>query len=393
MKVLLIVNTDGALYVFRKPIIEGLLQRGHQVVSISPDGRYIPKLRELGVRALALEFDRHSVSVFNNLVLMYRIYRLVQAENPDVVHNFTHKPAIFGTLAARLAGVRGIFITVTGLGTAFVGSDFRSSVVRRLLEIQYKVVARFATRIFFQNPDDQALFRAKNLVPEEKAVLTHGSGIDLREFPLLTKAVVAEAKHRLERELRTTLGARRVVLFPARGVKEKGFFEFYEAARIINAVQPGEYLFLHLGMVDSGSSGSVTQDSITQFAKDCGVHYLGFKDDINLYMAAADVACLPSYREGTPRSLLEALAMGKVVVTTDAPGCRETVLEGWNGFLCRVGDPKSLAASLLRVNTDLICCASVRSRRLCETKYDASWLVDLSIRSYSSSLNHAVSPM
>jgi N,N'-diacetylbacillosaminyl-diphospho-undecaprenol alpha-1,3-N-acetylgalactosaminyltransferase len=388
MKVLMIVNTDGALYVFRKPIISKLISLGHEVVSISSESRYFEWLRKLGVKPIALDFARHSVSLTTNLWLFINLYRLIKQQRPNIVHNFTHKPAIYGTVAAWLSGVRGIFITITGLGTLFVNDGAKSKLMRWLLLAQYKLALKFATSVFFQNSDDMNYFISRKILNPKKAVLTHGSGVDLNEYAFPSLDEVARAKLKLGIELGVNLSGRKVVLFPARGIREKGFYEFYEAAKIVNKLDPDSFTFIHLGLVDSDSSSQITKGGIEKFAVDCGVNYLGYKDNLPDYMTASDIVALPSYSEGTPRSLLEALALGKVIVATDAAGCRETVIDGWNGFLCKVGDAKSLAAKILAVDDDLINKAAARSRKYCETKFDSRWLVDLTLRSYLVSLNN-----
>jgi len=382
MKVLMIVNTDGALYGFRKPILKKLISLGHKVVSISSESRYFDSIKALGVKPIALDFARHSVSPVQNFRLIIQLYRLIKQQSPDIVHSFTHKPAIYGTVGAWLSGVRGIFVTITGLGTLFMHDDFKTRLMRLLLIFQYKFALKFATTVFFQNPDDRAYFISKKIIDSKKAVLTFGSGVDLEEFPYPSSDDVSRARSMLGNELRLNLSGRKIVLFPARGVPEKGFFEFYEAAKTISHLEPDSYLFIHLGLVDLDSSTQISKDSIEKFATEYGVHYLGYKENLRGYMVAVDIVALPSYREGTPRSLMEALTLGKVVVTTDAPGCRETVIDGWNGYLCKVGDAKSLAAKLAAVNDELINKARTRSRKYCEMKYDAKWLVDLTINSY-----------
>jgi N,N'-diacetylbacillosaminyl-diphospho-undecaprenol alpha-1,3-N-acetylgalactosaminyltransferase len=383
MKILMICNTDGALYVFRKPIIEAALSAGHDVVGISGESEYVERLRTLGVRMHIQEFSRHSVGLLKNLRLFLGLWRVIRIEKPDVVHGFTHKPAIYGTLAARLAGVRRVLVTITGLGTLFIRDDLKSRILRRLLLWQYRFALNYARCVFFQNPDDLEQFTRLGLIEDDRAVLTHGSGLDLSDYPFPTEADCRLARQTIEHELGENLDGRCLVLLPARGVREKGFFEFYEAARIINALEPQRYFFIHLGLIDTASSKSLTAEGVNAFAQQCGVRYLGFKDDIIRYMRGSDIVALPSYREGTPRSLIEALAMGKCIVTTDTPGCRETVLEGWNGWLCTVASSRSLAACVLRADDTFIHTARARSRALCEAKYDSRWLVDLTLRKYS----------
>ena len=382
MKILMICNTDGALYLFRKPIIKQLIASGHELVSISSSSRYIQLLNTLGVKTLILDFARHSVSPLKNLVLMLDLWRMVNNEKPEIVHNFTHKPAIYGSIAARLCGVKKIVVTITGLGTLFINEDLKSRILRKLLVMQYRVALSLVDTVFFQNPDDMDYFVAHKIIRKERAVLTHGSGIDLDEFPQPSNADVSNAKQILAEELGIDLQGKMVVLFPARGVPEKGFFEFYDAAKIISERLPGQYVFVHLGLVDQASLQHLSLDGIEKYAQDCGVRYLGFKDNIGDYMLAADIVSLPSYREGVPRSLIEALALGKVIVTTDAPGCRETVVDGWNGYLCEPRSVESLVGKNLLVDDDLCQLAVERSRQYCEQKFDSKWLVELTISHY-----------
>ncbi len=382
MKIMMIVNTDGALYVFRKPIIQKLIDLGHAVVSISSKSHYFQKIKDLGVEPISLDFARHSISVTQNFGILVRLYYLIKLQKPDIVHCFTHKPAIYGTIAARIVGVKGIFITITGLGTLFVRNDTKAKFLRWILLIQYKFALQFASVVFFQNPDDMDYFVSHKIIDSNKVTLTNGSGIDLLEYAFPSIHDVNQAKLKLAEEIGIDLSCRKIVLFTARGVKEKGFYEFYEAAKIVNNLEPDKYLFIHLGLVDSESSSQISKNRIDIFASNCGVQYLGFKDNIKFYMKASDIVVLPSYGEGTPRSLIEALAFGKVILTTDAPGCRETVVDGWNGFLCKIGDVNSLVAKMLAINNSFIEIARSRSRKYCEKKYDVSMLVDKTIESY-----------
>ena len=387
MKCLLIVNTDGALYRFRKPIIKSLVARGDEVVTLSSKSSYFPDLITLGARPLELNFERHSVSVLKDIALAVRIYRNIKKESPDVVHNFTHKPAIYGTIASWLAKTPGIFVTITGLGTLFSNDDVRSKLLRLVLLLQYRVALKLVTKVFFQNPDDMALFIKDRIVDRSKAALTNGSGIDIDEFCLPPPSDISEKRKYIFDATGIDIDNKLVVLFTARGVREKGFFDFYEAAQLIHTIEPGKYVFIHLGLIDTFSSGFITDSSIREYAEKCGVCFLGFVENVRDYIVGSDIMVLPSvYREGTPHSLIEALALGKPIVTTKMPGCRETVVDGWNGFLCEAGNVVSLASSILRVDDQLIRSSYQRSRRLCVVKYDAKTLIDITLSSYDATL-------
>lgn len=384
-KILLICNTDGALFVFRKPIIRELIDSAETVETISDRSQYFEPLRTMGVNAHELSFARHSVSPLQNAILITKLRKMVRAIAPDIVHNFTHKPAIYGSLAARMAGVHRIYVTITGLGTLFTNNDIKSRALRELLILQYRIAMRFVHTVFFQNPDDRDYFLQRKIVRSEQVVLTSGSGIDLEEFGAPTGEECEHARTMLSAELGMSLENRQVVLFPARGVRDKGFFEYYEAAKQLTKHDPSRFVFLHLGLVDEAVQGHISRDGIEAFARKCGVRYLGFKHNIRDYMMASDIITLPSYREGVPRSLIEALALGRTIVTTDAPGCRETVVDGWNGFLCLPRDPVSLAMQLERATSDFCAAAASKARKLCEDKFDARHLVKVTLERYEQS--------
>lgn len=381
-KVLLICNTDGALFVFRKPIIDHLINTNHSVYSISGKSEYFESLERIGVITHELDFSRHSASPLKNFLLALRLYMEVRKIAPEIVHNFTHKPAIYGSLAARVAGVRRIYVTITGLGTLFTNHDFKSRVLRELLIVQYRIAMKFVHTVFFQNPDDRDYFLNRKIVRPEQAVLTNGSGIDLEEFGSPTDEERQLARTMLSTELGMNLAGRQVVLFPARGVRDKGFYEYYEAAKQLTKRHPSRFVFMHLGLVDEAVQGHISKDGIEAFAQQCGVRYLGFKHNIREYMMASDIVTLPSYREGVPRSLIEALALGRTIVATDAPGCRETVVDGWNGFLCLPRDAISLAAQLEKASADFCTEATGKARQLCAEKFDARHLVQITLKRY-----------
>ena len=378
----MICNTDGAMYVFRGPIIRHLLAEGHTVESITCDGPFVPLLTEMGVKVRTIAFSRHSISPFRNVGLFFDLYREIRGSRPDIVHNFTHKPAILGALAARLAGIRKNFVTITGLGSLFVNDDWRSLVLRQILLLQYRCVLPFVRKVFFQNPDDLEYFVSRRILAKNVAVPTLGSGIDLTEYPCPTAAEARDARSQLEREIGAVADHSIVILFPARGVPEKGFTEFYAAAKYLSQHSPGKYVFLHAGLIDSESLGHLSAQSVAEIAESCGVHYLGFKSNLRRYMLAADVAVLPSYREGVPRSLIEALALGKTIVASDVPGCREVVRDGWNGYLCEARSSTSLAEKLLLLDHDFVNSAVSRSRRLCEEKFDSRFVVASTMDEY-----------
>jgi N,N'-diacetylbacillosaminyl-diphospho-undecaprenol alpha-1,3-N-acetylgalactosaminyltransferase len=382
LKVLMVCNTDGALYNFRGPIIKKLVSDAHEVVTISSSMGYIDSLVSLGARTHVVDFDNHSTNVWTNLRIVKQLYHIIRVEKPDIVHCFTHKAAIFGTIAAKLAHTRKVFITITGLGTLFSYDDFRTRILRLTLIMQYKLTAHLASGVFFQNPDDKQYFRDLCLISSDRVIQTYGSGISLENCQIPTSEKIIACREMLSRELNIDLSHKLVVLFPARALKEKGFYEFYEGARQINALSDN-YVFVHLGSNDQGTKFRVSSDTIESYSATCGVRYLGFKSNISDYMIASDIVALPSYyREGVPHSLIEALAFDKFIITTDAPGCRETVIDGWNGFLCKPRDTESFVQAILKVHTEILHSCANRSRQHCEAKFDVEWLLETTYRHY-----------
>jgi len=381
-KILMICNTDGALYNFRKPIIEEFIKNGHELYSItssqSPEGSYIERLQNLGVKTHIVEFD-NSVGMFKNLSIYGQISKHIKIIKPDVVHNFTHKPAIFGSLAARFNGVKKIFVSITGLGNLFTNDDFKTMVLRNILLLQYRVVSRFINVIFFQNPDDRNDFVNKKIITLEKTRLTPGSGINVNEFK---SSVEEKLQYRklLAEEIGCDLENKIILLCPARALYEKGINEFYNASKIVSKLSD-DYIFIHLG--SESHQSRMDKPSLEKKAKENSLYFLGYKSNIQDYMTASDVVVLPSYyREGVPRSLLEALALDKYILTTNRPGCKEVVINDWNGKLFEAKNHKDLASKVLSLSFETLQSSNSNSRKFAENFFDSKIIVEMTLSEY-----------
>lgn len=377
----LVCNTDGALAIFRRPLIEHFVRAGWRVSTISGGNRFLDDIRRLGAEAHEIPFDRHGLSLISNLRLLLRIHRLLRSLKPDVVHCFTHKANLFGITAALACGVRGRFMTVTGLGTAFVENGLRHRLVRSIMLHAYSVLGRRCGSIFFQNPDDVRLFSEAGVLEGVNIVVTGGSGVDLSMLPVPDASARMAARSALLTRIGLEGHTGSVVLLIARTVINKGVGEFYAAARRVRTRRQ-DVVFIHLGDLHEGPDAVPVQE----MAREGHVHYLGFDPDPRPYLIAADLVVLASYREGMPRSLLEALALDKPVVASDVPGCRETVIPGRNGLLCKVADAESLASSMLEVLDWPRDRHVGQSRQLCEARFDARILVRQTEDEYSRSL-------
>lgn len=356
MKIAVIAGLAESLINFRGPLLTTLAKGGHEVIAIAPgeNPEIAGKLREVGVSYCAVELERTGMNPVRDIRALLQMTLKLRSINPDIVLGYTIKPVIFGSLAARLAGVPHIFSIITGLGYAFMEQNFKQSMVNRIVSHLYRIGLAFNEKVFFQNPDDMSLFcRLRLIGSRDKAELVNGSGVDLDYF----KQVPAQT-------------VRPVFLLIARLLKNKGIDEYAEAARILKTRYPTAEFRL-LGPFD-GNPAAVQKCRISQWQKAGIIEYLGETSDVRPFIAEASVYVLPSYREGTPRSVLEAMAMGRPVVTTAAPGCRETVIDGENGFLVPVKDVHALAQAMEKfiLNPSLVATMGWRSREIAEDKYD-----------------------
>ena len=325
MKILISVNTAWNLVNFRAGLIRALVAQGHEVIAAAPFDNYAPRLAELGCRFVPLPMHNGGTDPGRDAMLLWRFVRLFWRERPDAYLGYTVKPNVYGSLAARWLGIA-VINNIAGLGAVFIKDGWLVRLVRWL----YRVALARSAKVFFQNGDDRQLFISGGLVRAEVSGLLPGSGIDLTRF-------VAQPLTALNG------GARKFrFLLIARMLWDKGVAEFVEAARLIHARWPQAECCL-LGFVDVQNPAAVSAAQMDIWVRQGLVKYLGVSDDVRAEIATADCIVLPSYREGTPRTLLEAAAMGRPIITTDAVGCREVVDDGQNGYLCKLRDASDLA--------------------------------------------------
>ena len=343
---------------FRGPFIAALLAAGHEVVAAAPgmDEGTAGRLRALGAEPVTLHLSNASLNPLSLLRSLRELRRLLRRHRPDAIVSYTIKPVIVGALAAHSAGVANIVSLITGVGFAFTeepGRNPKRKLVRRIATGLYRAALKRSRLVLFQNPDDLALFRDLRLLPRDSNVqIVDGSGIDVEHF--------APAP----------LPAEPSFLMIARLLGDKGIHEYAEAAVRLCKEHPDVEIGL-VGYLDP-SPDSLSQAQLDDLIAR-GIRFYGKLDDVRPAIAAASVYVLPSYREGTPRSVLEAMAMGRPVITTDAPGCRETVVDGLNGFLVRPRDADALHAAMKRFIEEpgLIPQMGAQSRAIAERRYDA----------------------
>jgi glycosyltransferase involved in cell wall biosynthesis len=369
-KILISINAAWNIVNFRRGLIAGLREAGYEVIALAPPDAYADRVRALGVEFVPLAMDRKGVSPARDLLLLIHYYRALRRIRPDIFLGFTAKPNIYGSSAARWLGIATIN-NVSGLGTAFI----RGGLLQAILTWLYRIAFRGSATIFFQNDDDLALFEARGIVRPGQARLLPGSGVDLDRFN-----PVSPIEDRAGRPF--------TFLLVARLLWDKGVGEYVEAARLVRQTYP-DARFQLLGFLDVANRTAVPRSAVEGWAAEGLIDYLGESDDVRPFLAAADCVVLPSYREGLPRSLLEAAAMAKPLIAADVPGCRQVVAHEVNGYLCAVRDPASLAQAMLRMialpEQDR-CRLGAAGRAMVESDYDER----IAVRLYLDAIREAL---
>jgi len=324
MKVIISLNTAWNLLNFRVGLIRSLVEQGYEVVAVAPYDHYALQLPALGCRYVPLAMDNKGTSPVQDILLAYRFFRLFIVERPDVFLGYTVKPNVYGSSMAHLLDIP-VINNIAGLGAVFIKDGLLARFVRKL----YQSALNNSSKVFFQNNDDCQLFISDGLVRPETTDLLPGSGVDLNKF-----SVVPPRPFRGERR-------KFRFLLVARMLWDKGVGEYVEAAKLLHQHWPEAECCL-LGFLDVKNPAAISREQMEEWVVEGYVNYLGVSDDVREQIVEADCVVLPSYREGTPRSLLEASAMGRPVITTDTVGCREAVDDGYNGLICKLRDPKDL---------------------------------------------------
>lgn len=324
MKILLTVNAAWNALNFRRPVIQALLNRGHDVTILAPEDQASAQLRRMGCQVVDLKMDVKGLSPRQDAILARRLAQHFKTIQPHVILSYTVKNNIFGAIAAKRLGIP--FVpNISGLGTGFLSGG--------ALRLVVETLCRFAFRdlpiLFFQNTDDQELFWSRKLATAQQSRLLPGSGIDLDHFQ-------STPFHKHEGT---------VFLMISRPLRDKGVMEYVQAARQLKQTNP-DLRFQLLGPTDAANRSAVGSDELDQWQREGIIEHLGEYADVRPFIAKADCVVLPSYREGAPRSLLEASSMARPIIATDVPGCRQVVSHGISGLLCKARNANSLMKAM-----------------------------------------------
>jgi len=360
LKIALFANTDWYLYNFRRSLALALRDAGHQVLLISPPGPYGQRLRDLGLKWTPLPMQRRSLNPLREARLLIVLSRLFKQERIDLVHSFTLKCAVYGSLAARIAGVPARVNAVTGMGYVFISESLRARILRPIVRGLLKLaLGGSGARLILQNPDDREFFIQARLADPCNIHLIPGSGVDCERFSPGGRDGSPSAANPFR------------VLLPARILWDKGVGEFVEVARrLIASGQNTEFLLA--GMTDPGNPASVPESELRSWVNEGCITWLGHVDDMPSLFRSVDVVVLPSYREGLPKGLIEAGACGLPLITTDVPGCREVVSHEVDGLLVPVRDVDALEQAIHRLSVDssLRRCLGAAARKRAVSEFD-----------------------
>ena len=369
-KLLFVVDTDWFFISHRLALAIAAKERGYNVALVAYDTGKAQVIRDAGIRFIHAEVVRKSLNPIKELTIACELYKIYKAEKPDIVHHITLKMIIVGSLAARLAGVKAIVNAVTGLGHFFIEPGKKWMVDLLFSPIFKTIKTSPGLKYIFQNKDDEAVFISHNWVGAGSSIIIKGSGVDLNEYRALPEPEAPP--------IRISCGTRLL--------RDKGIYEFAEASRILKNRYTDRIECILAGRVITENPTSISASEINEWVKEGILNYAGFQTDMYDFLGKCHINVLPSYREGLPRSLIEACAVGRAIVTTDVPGCKDVVTDGVNGFLVPARDGRKLAdaIALLIDDKELRERMAMESRRKAVEEFDVRIVIKETLKVYES---------
>lgn len=327
-----VVNAAGFFLSHRLPIALEAQKQGFNVHIATPGGSEVETIKSLGLKHHVIPFNRKGQNPFHELKTLVLLFMLFRSVKPDLVHLVTVKPILYGGLAARIAGVKAVVAAVSGMGTIFISNTLYAKLRRWIVLILYKkALKQRRLMVIFQNHSDKDLLLSHQIISPKNVTIIRGSGVDLKDYPAMPEPKLPA-----------------VVVMASRLLKDKGVFEFANAAKLLKSRKVNVEMRL-IGDLDNGNPSSLSALNLDELRHENNVKILGYRDDIAQQYSEAHIVCLPSYREGLPKGLIEAASCGRAVVTTDTPGCRDAIIPDQTGLLVPVGNSKQLADALQKL--------------------------------------------
>lgn len=364
MKIMILSSHTPSLFWFRKDMMLAFKQAGCEVVAVGNEDRNIweKDFLDIGVIYRQIHVQRNGMNPFSDLKTLKSIKLLLKEESPDKIFCYQAKTVIYGCIAAHQVGIKEVYALIAGLGSVFLASGLKAAIIRSILVWEYKVALKHVTKVFFQNHDDSATFIKNRIVKPERIVYINGSGVNVRQFVVTALP-----------EVPTFLNISRLI-------RDKGIREYLQACRLVKKEHP-EYRCLLVGPFDSNPT-ALTKEELNEYITDATIEYFGEQSDVRPYIAQASIYVLPSYHEGTPKTVLEAMACGRAVITTNVPGCKETVVHNENGLLVDAKDPVMLATAMLELasNPDKILQMGEKGRALATDRFSVDIVNDVILK-------------
>ena len=358
MRFILVSPKNRTAYNFRGDLIKRIISCGYEVIVTGPNRVGVEKIEALGARFVEIPMNKNGVNPFKDIRYERALYKLFCKEKPDAVLGYTAKPVIYGSIAAKCAGVKKITAMITGLGYAFTAQTKKAKAIRAVMSVLYKKALNCADTVIFQNPDDREQFVSSGLVKSEKCRVVNGSGVNTNRFS------VADYPDKI------------TFFMLSRVMYSKGIREYLRACELVKEKHP-EVRFMLLGACEN-IQDSLSKEDLAPYVEKGIIEHFGETDRVEDYYKQCSVYVLPSYREGTPRTVLEAMSMGRAIITTDAPGCRETVIDGKTGFLVPVKNAEAVAEKMTEFieNPELIKTLGAASAEYAREKFSVDKVND-----------------
>lgn len=354
LKIVVLSSYTPSLFWYRMDMMQYFRSLGYEVTAIGnePAAKWGERFRAQGICYRQAYIERNGMNPWHDIKTLYSLYKLLKLERPQKIFTFQAKTIIYGSLAARLLGIKEVYPLIAGLGSVFMGTGAKAAILRSILGSEYRLALQNCPAVFFQNKDDVQAYREMGLVRERQVRMLHGSGVNLEKFTV------------------QPLPEQPAFLCIARLIRDKGIYEYLEACRLLKRQHPEARCML-VGPYDTNPT-ALQPEELQPFLEDGTIEYFGEQADVRPYLAACSVFVLPSYREGTPKANLEAMAVGRAIITTDTTGCRETVVDGENGMLVPVKDTAALADAMqkLLADKDKLFKMAHAGRRLAEQVFD-----------------------
>lgn len=354
MKIAVLSSHTTSLFWFRMDMMKEFVKSGNTVIALGSDNEYDwnNKFQKYNINYRQLYVERNGVNPLKDLKTFGELYKFMKKEKPDKVFAYQAKTVVYGSIAARLNGITEVYPLIAGLGSIFRGNGFKNKIVKTIMKIEYWVACKCSKKVFFQNNDDKNEFIHNGLIKDNKTFIINGSGVNIEKFKP------------------APLPKETAFLFIGRLIKDKGIIEYLEACKEVKMKHPNIRCLL-VGPYDSNPS-ALKQEELKPYIDSRIIDYYGEQSDVRPFIAQCSTFVLPSYHEGTPKAVLEAMAMGRPIITSNAPGCRETVADGVNGYLVEVKDIKGLINKMeyFISNTEISQVMGNVSLKIAKQKYD-----------------------